>query len=287
MNSKFQQAYSKIFGDSSAVSLSPVGGGSINYAYKVTAPERTLFVKSNAKSRYPGMFEAEIEGLDLLRKNSDFFIPQTHGVVEVDNHAFLFMEYLDSAVPNEDFWESFGRRLADLHSHSSDSFGLPSQNYIGSLPQDNSSSYSWIEFFANYRLRPLIRMAVDSHALTSSDLIMFESLEKKLEDYFPSEAPSLLHGDLWSGNYMCSADGEPCLIDPAVYYGHRYMDLGMMKLFGGFDQKAMISYAEVFPLEPSWNEGTEVANLYPLLVHLVLFGGGYLGSVRNVLKSFG
>ncbi len=232
------------------------------------------------------MFEDEATGLKLLRHESEFTIPEVFGIVNLDGDSFFFMEMIEPATAKPSFWIDFGTNLAEMHEHTHSAFGLDTDNYIGSLAQSNTQGESWIEFFAEQRLRPLIKQAVDIGFLESSDLLSFDKLERSLNDFFPEERPSLLHGDLWSGNYLVGKEGEPVLIDPAVYYGHRYMDLGMMKLFGGFDSRAMESYNEKYLLESNWSEGIEIANLYPLLVHVVLFGGGYLGSVRSILRSF-
>lgn len=286
MTLKIQSAYARLFNSHDEVSIDSIGGGSINYTYGLRAKNHECFLKTNSSKNFPGMFEAEEKGLRLLAAKSSFRIPKTFGVVEIDNDALLFMELIKSGPQKADFWTDFGSKLAELHRSTQANFGLNSDNYIGSLPQRNNPSDSWIEFFIEQRLQPLLKLAIDSGSVSSDDLSSFKSLEKKLADFFPTEPPALLHGDLWSGNYLVGNKGEPVLIDPAVHYGHRYMDLGMMKLFGGFDSQVIVSYQEHYPLDSDWQDGIEIANLYPLLVHVILFGGGYISSVRSILKSF-
>jgi protein-ribulosamine 3-kinase len=185
-----------------------------------------------------------------------------------------------------DFWAQTGRGLAQLHQHSAGEFGLDHDNYIGSLNQYNQKETDWVEFFVNQRLQNQLRMCSDHGHADAGLLRMFDRLFPKLEQYFPHEPPALLHGDLWSGNYLCGNKGAAYLVDPAVYYGHREMDLAMSLLFGGFDREMYHAYHEVFPLENGWKERVDLCNLYPLLVHVNLFGGSYISQVRAILKRF-
>ncbi len=184
------------------------------------------------------------------------------------------------------FWEDFGTRLANMHRHTSDVFGLDHPNYIGSLPQSNKTQKSWIDFFVEERLEAQLRLARDAGRVERELGRWFQALYTHLPDLFPEEPPALLHGDLWSGNFMVGTDGRAAIVDPAVYYGHRYMDLGMSKLFGGFAPAFYRAYEDAYPLEKGWREGIEIANLYPLMVHVNLFGGGYLSSVKTILRKF-
>lgn len=263
-----------------------VGGGSINQAYHVKTNEDELFVKINSLTRYPGMFHAEMQGLELLSANSSFVVPQPLHVFEGETYAALIMEYIPTGRPAGKFWEDFGQSLAEMHQQSSDSFGLDHDNYIGSLPQSNTNCDSWSEFFWEQRLEPQLRQAINSGLLERSDEIKFKLPSQRFDEFFPIEAPSLLHGDLWSGNYLSDENNSPILIDPAVYYGHRLMDIGMSKLFGGFDSRMYGAYNEVSPLPANWMDGVEVANLYPLLVHVNLFGSGYVSQVRSILNRY-
>jgi fructosamine-3-kinase len=141
-------------------------------------------------------------------------------------------------------------------------------------------------FYAFNRLLPLIRLAYDQQIVEKSMVQQVEALCKQLPQLFPVEPPALLHGDLWSGNFMVGSNGRACVYDPAVYYGHREMDLAMTRLFGGFDTRFYYAYQAVYPLQPEWQQRIGICQLYPLLVHLVLFGGNYYGSIKEILQSY-
>ncbi len=158
---------------------------------------------------------------------------------------------------------------------------------MGSLPQYNDPAAEWPGFFIRQRLEPQVRLAFGKFLLDKAALRSFESLCREIPAIFPPEPPALLHGDLWSGNFLFGQEGQPVLIDPAVYYGHRSMDLAMTGLFGGFDEEFYASYHYHYPLPSNYKEQWPVANLYPLLIHLNLFGAGYLGEIIETLKRFG
>ena len=267
-------------------SSSGVGGGSINLCYRLETDEGLFFVKINDAHRYPQMFRKEAMGLAVLAQAEEIPVPEVIGYGENDTDAFLVLKFIRSAVRNSDFWNDFGHRLAALHKHSRHAFGLSHDNYIGSLYQSNREHSSWEEFFTEERLQPLIRLAFNHGEMDSQDLKAFEFFENRLSEIFPVESPALIHGDLWSGNYMVNEKGNAVIIDPAVYYGHREMDLGMSQLFGGFAPEFYDAYNEAFPLQPGWQERLDYCNLYPLLVHVNLFGRSYLGQIRSILRKF-
>lgn len=266
------------------VKFSKVYGGSINRSFKFETPGRNYFVKINSHSRFPEMFEKEAMGLDLLRSANAIKIPQFLSQGAVGDEAYLILEFIESSSESTNFWEDFGRQLATLHQHSAENFGLGKDNYVGSLIQDNSFKENWADFFIENRLQAQLKMAADQHLVEADLLNKFDRLFAKIDDYFPEEKPSLLHGDLWSGNFMVGANGEPVVMDPAVYYGHREMDLAMTHLFGGFHARFYQAYHEAFPLANGWEKRIELCNLYPLLVHVNLFGGSYLSRVKNSLN---
>ncbi len=269
---------------------SGVGGGCINDAHRIETSEGAFFVKYNSASRYPGMFEAEAKGLILLRNSNTVYIPEVIGYGEDGDQGALVLEYIDAGIQLSDFWTHFGSGLANMHQSLSDQspqgFGLDHDNYIGSLPQQNNRQATWNDFFIVERLEAQLRIARDRGNAGKELSQMFQRLYRHLSDFFPEEHPALLHGDLWSGNFMVGADGQVAIIDPAVYFGHRYMDLGMSLLFGGFSNEFYEAYNETYPLEPNWKKSMDIANLYPLMVHVNLFGGGYLNSVKAVLRRF-
>jgi len=263
-----------------------LGGGSINAAYRIRYAGKEYFLKYNQANRYPKMFELEAKGLSILAKSKKIRLPEVIGTGEAGQTAFLLLEHIESGYPDNNFWEVFGKELADLHRETHVTFGLDHDNYIGSLPQYNTTSPSWSEFFIKQRLKPQLKMAAGKGFMNTSILNAFEKLFTKLQGLFPEEVPALLHGDLWSGNFLCDSNQTPVLIDPAVYYGHREMDLAMSKLFGGFSPRLYEAYHAAFPLEKGWQERVDLCNLYPLLVHVNLFGGGYVGQLQSSLRRF-
>ena len=152
--------------------------------------------------------------------------------------------------------------------------------------QQNNSHTNWTDFFIQERLQIQIKLARDHHQIESTTISKFEKLYHRLDDIFPKEQPALLHGDLWSGNFMVDEKGAPVIMDPAVYYGHREMDIAMTKLFGGFDNQFYDAYNAHFQLEKGWKSRIDICNLYPLLVHVNLFGGSYLQQVKNIITKF-
>lgn len=276
----------KIGGITSIEKIIPLSGGSINNAFRLETDTGNYFMKYNRASAYPGMFEQEAMGLELLRGADEIRVPEVILPGDEGTYSFIILEYLDSATKTDNFWEDFGRRLAALHRHADDKFGLDHDNYIGSLKQYNDRHERWTDFFREQRLMVQMEMAARSGLLPTQVRKAFESLFTRLDDIFPEEPPSLIHGDLWSGNYMVDELGEAAIIDPAVYYGSREMDIGMSRLFGVFGPGFYEAYNEAWPMEAGWRERIEICNLYPLMVHVNLFGSGYMGSVESILSKF-
>jgi fructosamine-3-kinase len=262
------------------------GGGCINHGGRLETTSGNFFLKWNNAAKLPGMFEAEAKGLDMLQKPNAIGIPKVKGHGIEENYQFLLLNFIESKQRSKTYWNDLGRGLAGLHKITSSSFGLDHSNYIGSLRQFNDPETSWLTFFIEKRLQVQVQFAADKRALDHSLVKEFENFYKKLPDLIPDEKPSLLHGDLWSGNVMTDGQGKPWLIDPAVYYGHREMDLAMTHLFGGFDQDFYESYGEMFPLIPGFEKRVDILNLYPLMVHVNLFGGSYRHQVQLILRRY-
>jgi fructosamine-3-kinase len=265
----------------------PLAGGDINEAYEVELDDRRrVFVKSNPRSPR-GMFAAEARGLAWLAEAGALRVPRVLAASQPDaGPQFLALELVGSGAPARDFDERLGRGLAALHRHGAPGFGLDHDNFVGRLPQDNRSepTTTWTEFFRTRRLEAQLRRAVDGGHASSRMRAGFERLFAALPELVgPDEPPSRLHGDLWGGNLLVDESGAPCLIDPAVYGGHREIDLAMMRLFGGFGGRVFDAYDEAWPLAPGHEERVRLYQLYPLMVHVNLFGGGYVGSVESAL----
>ncbi len=264
-------------------SFSRLTGGDINEVFLITTLSSEKFVvKLNSLHKFPGMFAAEKTGLEILKKAGDIDIPLVFDVGEFESQAYLLLEYKASGKPSEYFWDLFGEQLARLHKNTASKFGLANDNYIGSLPQQNNFCSTPAEFYISQRLEPQLKLARDKNY----NLEVTGNFFKNISEIIPREPPALIHGDLWSGNYLVNSSGHPCLIDPAVAYAPREMDLAMMKLFGGFDQKMFESYHREFPIANGFEERVPLWHLYYLLVHLNLFGAGYKSAAKDIIRRF-
>ncbi|MCU0347578.1 MAG: fructosamine kinase family protein [Saprospiraceae bacterium] len=266
--------------------ITPVNGGNINEAHHLHTKNGSFFLKTNDSAIAATMFEAEASGLALLGGAGPFKIPKVYGFGSTSDGGFLLLEFIEQITRPEGFWEAFGSSLAELHQKTDPSFGLGTDNFIGSLPQQNCQHGNWPDFYSKERLQPQLDIAKRKKILQTPDYQSFERLFKLLPYCCPAEPPALVHGDLWSGNYLCSGRGLPVLIDPAASFSHREMDLAMTRLFGGFDRKFYQAYEAAWPLSPGFEQRLGIYQLYYLLVHLNLFGGGYLRMVREALASF-
>ena len=264
----------------------PVAGGDINKARVLETADGRFFLKMNTSPTAGRMFGAEAAGLSLLASTNAIIVPAVLGFGDTAEGGFLLLEYIETGYRPPGFWEKFGAAMAALHRSTSASFGLGHDNFIGSLRQQNCQHDTWPAFYTKERLLPQLDIAKQQNRLQSADFQDFEHLFKRLPDLCPAEPPALTHGDLWSGNFLCRADGNPVIFDPAASYAHREMDLAMSRLFGGFERPFYQSYEEAWPLAPGFEQRLPVYQLYYLLVHVNLFGGGYVGSVRSILKQF-
>lgn len=260
-------------------------GGCINEGGKLITSAGTYFIKWNNRSTYPDMLQAEAKGLALLEKTKTLHIPQVIHHDQTEDFQFLLLEFIETAPPASTFWQIFGEQLAVLHQTAGPRFGLDYDNYMGSLKQCNTWHTNWVDFFIEHRLHPQLTLAANTKLVSKEVLKKFEALYSKLNQLVPVEKPALIHGDLWSGNLLSGAKG-PALIDPAVYYGNREADLAMTQLFGGFDRSYFDAYQNVFPLSPGFSKRIDIYNLYPLLIHVNLFGGGYAAQVNRIVSDF-
>jgi protein-ribulosamine 3-kinase len=267
-------------------SAQSVSGGSINQAVIITSGKGDFFLKWNS-SAPEDFFTKEAEGLELLKSAaSDLRVPEVIVAEKPgeSRHAFLLMEYIEEGRSGNSF--TFGKELAKLHQTTAPQFGLETDNYIGSLPQNNRMHDDWPGFFSEERIKPQLKMAIDTGKMDRSLFSNWDRLASKLDELLPHTKPSLIHGDLWGGNYLFDSSGKAVLIDPAVYYGHPEMDLAFSKMFGGFSGDFYEGYESVTPLEPGFSGRVPIYNLYPLLVHVNLFGGHYTTQAAQLLKKY-
>jgi fructosamine-3-kinase len=257
-----------------------IAGGDINRALRVElADGRVVFVKHHADPP-DGMFAAEARGLAWLAAGP-LRVPRVLAV----GARWLALEWLEPGARGPGFDAALGRGLAELHAVGAPCFGLDHDNFIAVLPQDNTPAASWDELWIERRLRPLVARAAARGRSGASWFARLDRLRARWGEVAgPPEPPARLHGDLWSGN-VHAAGGAPALIDPAVYGGHREVDLAMLALFGGLGPRVVAAYDEARPLAPGWRERLGLWQLYPLLVHTVLFGGGYGAQVEAALAA--
>ncbi len=266
--------------------VKPVSGGDINDAFRIVTPMADFFAKTNT-AQFPEMFAKEVAGLELLRDSGAVDVPTANHCGEVDGYQYLVLEWIESARPAHDYWERLGSGLAELHRTKETKFGLNQHNYIGSLVQENAWVATWPEFFGQQRLQPQLRLGLRAGVLPKSLVKSSDALLSKLGRLLPERPEaSLLHGDLWGGNVMVGSSGEPIVIDPAVYYGHREMELAFTHLFGGFPSSFYAAYDHAWPIDSGFAERRDLYNLYPLLVHANLFGGHYVNRVASVIGRF-
>ena len=266
------------------MAVSRQSGGCIANATRIDAGKGRFFLKwgTGDVSR---TFKAEAAGLAVLAEAaSPLVVPR---VLEVTDR-FLLMEWIEPGNRPPDFWEHFGRGLALLHQFTHSSFGFEADNFIGKTPQRNMWKESWVDFFRACRLEPQVDLARSAGLWKSGWNEPLGRLCSRLIDWLPHHpSPSILHGDLWSGNFMVSEAGKAVLIDPAVYFGHAEADLAMTELFGGFDNRFYAAYEEISAIEAGYDERKELYNLYHLINHLNLFGASYAGGVERILKRYG
>jgi len=266
-----------------------IHGGCINSTFKIAASSNAhFFLKSNAQAP-EGMFEAETEGLEAILQTSSIRCPRPLAISDSDfSPAFLILEFIRSAPQSAKFAELLGRGLAQMHRSTADRFGFENDNYIGSSPQCNEWSAAWPEFFARARLGFQLKLLQKKGRATGELEQRLTKLIEKLPDLIGrhNPPPSLLHGDLWGGNVISDESGAPVIIDPAVYYGDREVDLAMTELFGRFDPAFYAAYREAYPLPDGYDLRRDVYNLYHLMNHLLIFGLSYMGGLMDILRRY-
>jgi fructosamine-3-kinase len=263
-----------------------VYGRDINTCFHIKSNVGDFFLKTNRHPPHPSLFQKEYNGLEILRNTHAIVVPAPILYYAEEDTYFLITEFISKGKPVNRFWEKFATGMAKLHHFTQDQYGLFEDNFIGSITQSNHMESRWSDFYIKERLTPLILLAAKHKLIDRAGEKKFENFLQKIPSILPEEKPSLLHGDLWAGNFCANAMGLPCIYDPAIYYGHREMDLAMAKLFGGFDLKFFEYYEHYFPLGKSWNKRIPVYQLYYLLVHLILFGGSYYHQVIDIIDLY-
>jgi fructosamine-3-kinase len=289
VSEKVETVLKEKFGRSTNVkSTQRLGGGCINHAFKIETSAGNFFLKWNDRGN-ADVFEKEAEGLLALKKAAGevLIIPEVVACARIDETpGFIMLEYLEPSGGNSKSDEMLGRGLALMHRNSATGFGFYADNYCGATLQNNQWKMSWAEFYRDNRLGFLIGQIQTVRQFLPEERQLFEKLLEKLPDLLPLHAvPSLIHGDLWSGNYMYTTLGT-ALIDPAASFSDREMEFGMITLFGGFSPIFFNSYNEVYPLSDGWKQRNQMYQLYHLLNHYLLFGGSYLSQAKLIARGY-
>lgn len=285
MNTAFQNHISNLLKEP-IKRVQPVSGGDISQTHKITTTKNNYFLKTNKTVNAFSMFKAEALGLKYINNTKTIKTPKVLCHDTYQNTSFLLMEFIDSKPPTHNDFINLGLKLAELHKNTSETFGFEHHNFIGNLNQSNKTNKAWVMFYTNERLIPQLQLAKQSGLLSANECPSKDIITQNLEELFYNIKPSLLHGDLWSGNYLISTEGIPYLIDPAIYYGHHEVDIAMTKLFGGFGDSFYNAYQSIFPKDINTKARIEIYQLYYLLVHLNLFGRSYYSSVVSILKKY-
>lgn len=261
--------------------LHPLSGGDISQVYRLSLPSGKHYCIKIHPQPPPGFFAAEAAGLTELASAQALRIPAA--IDETEN--LLVLEYIEPGKPSRNFWHQLGEGLARQHKKTKPVFGFSGNNFCGSTPQLNTQTRNGHDFFNQQRLGYQMKLARDKQLIDAADIKGLEHIQHNLQDMIPSQPASLLHGDLWPGNIMADATGNPVLIDPACHYGWREADIAMTTLFGGFEREFYAAYNKAFPMEPGWENRLPIYNLYHILNHVNLFGSGYQPMLRSVLQS--
>lgn len=290
MKGEVQTRLSEALGERVEIESSQgAGGGCINQAQVLTLRGGGRFFLKYNPHPPEGMFATEARGLELLgRAGESPRVPRVIALQKGGNPNFLILEFLESETPRKGFYTRFGHTLATLHRTQGETFGLDHDNFIGSTVQVNTPETDGVLFFRDHRLGFQQALARKNRLLPAALDHRLDVLRDRLSNFLgpPLEPPSLIHGDLWSGNHFAGTGQEPVILDPAAHFGMREADLAMTELFGRLPQNFYDAYQEAYPLPSGYEERKKIYNLYHLLNHLNLFGGSYLGSVEGTVNHF-
>lgn len=276
------QAISQATGTEFAIAdTRSVGGGCINQGYQVRGNGQTYFVKLNQASQVE-MFAAEAVGLEQMYATQTITVPQPICWGTADNSSYIVLQWLELGGGNSQSWRSMGRQLAEMHRQGqAERFGWERNNTIGSTPQINSWMDNWAEFFAQQRIGYQLKLAKGRGGSFPDTNRVVQGVKDQLSSRQPEA--SILHGDLWSGNAAITKDGAPVILDPATYYGDRETDLAMTELFGGFPSAFYQGYEDAWQLDSGYQQRKSIYNLYHVLNHFNLFGGGYGNQAKRII----
>ncbi|UOR11161.1 fructosamine kinase family protein [Halobacillus amylolyticus] len=267
--------------------MQSVSGGDINEAFYVRTSHHEYFIKAN--TNVPShFFTVEALGLERIDQTNTINVPKVYHYNEPDEGetGVLIMEWIEEDRQAHSA-EKFGQNLAKMHLHPAEQFGLDQPTFIGRLTQDNSWSESWLDYYRENRLQPQLQLAIESSTLPHKRRDKLERLISRLDRWIPHHpSPSLLHGDLWAGNYMIGQKGIPYLIDPSIVYGDHAFELAFTELFGGFPSTFYAAYQEMMPLPFEYEDMKPLYQLYYLLVHLNMFGESYGPPVDRILTRY-
>ena len=273
--------------DEQILGLSSISGGDINHAALIRTAGNDYFIKWNDSTNALSMLRAEAAALQIIANTKAIATPKIIICSSYNNTAYLLLEYIKpNPKPSGKDLFQFGVQLAYLHSHTAEDFGFENDNYIGSLPQSNRKDATWSQFYISQRLQPQLAIALNKNYLARISAQTIDCFLKKTDSLLADIYPSLLHGDLWNGNYIVSENGTSYLIDPASYFGHLEVDLAMTELFGGFGIDFYNGYYSVKKVEHGYPDRKEIYQLYYLLVHLNLFGRSYEDACCRILRKF-
>jgi fructosamine-3-kinase len=260
-----------------------ISGGDISNSYKLQTKNYSVFLKTHSNK---ALLNAEYLGLLEIGKTKTIHTPRILHFGDLEHNSCLALEWIDSKPAHTKDYTKLGQQLAQLHQCSQEQFGFSISNFIGHLSQSNTYHSNWNDFYIEERLVPQLHLAKNKNLLDEKDFPSASKLKEKCNIYFQNITPSLLHGDLWSGNFFISKIGTPYIFDPSTYYGHSEIDIAMTKLFGGFDASFYKSYHELIPKDEFTDVRIELYQLYYLLVHLNMFGTSYYTSVKHIIQKY-
>lgn len=268
------------------VSIKTISGGDVSEAFLLQGKKQAYFLKTNTDKQALKLFEAEKDGLGLIGRSNTISVPLVLSCQKVDQRAYLLLEYIPNKAANPSNFRLLGEQLAQLHRQTQGTFGGTASNWIGRLKQSNTPHANWPSFYVQERIWPQLQLALKKGYFKQSEIPDKDRLLTRCKAVLGHPRPSLLHGDLWRGNYLMTPAGQAYLIDPAAYRGHHLVDIAMTRLFGGFDRSFYEAYEYHFPKLDNYDACIDIYQLYYLLVHLNMFGPSYYKAVQKTIQYY-